>query len=140
MVVGLGIGVVFLLGMVAAAGYALRVLPAGARVPLNPGAPEYSVWLSRWAGLGAWVGIGAVVFAAVSSLTLTGVSANWSPSFRAMALPAAMLVLLAAEAGAVITARKALDPVPPASAGDADPEPANAPEPAGAPDASASGG
>lgn len=107
MVVSVVVGSLFLLGMVAAAGYALRVLPAGARVPLNAGVPEHSLWLSRRAGLASWLGLGAVVFAAVAWLTVSGVSAGWnSQALREVLLPAVMLVLLAAETGAVITARR----------------------------------
>jgi hypothetical protein len=52
----LAIGGVLLIGMVAVAGYAAAVLPPDARVPLHAGAPEYSVWLSKRAGLAAWLG------------------------------------------------------------------------------------
>jgi len=100
------VGGLLLLCMVGAAGYALRALPAGARVPLNAGVPEYSVWLSRRAGLAAWLGFGAVAYAAFAALTVSAVAANWSPSVRAVLLPCVMLVVLAAETGAVITARR----------------------------------
>jgi hypothetical protein len=103
------IGGVFLAGMVAAAGYAARVLPVGARVPLNPGVPEFSLWLPKPAGLAAWLGAGAVTFAAFAWLTLSGLSANWSTSMRVVLLPGVMMVVLAAEAGAVITARQRAD-------------------------------
>lgn len=106
MVVAVVIGGLFLVGMIGAAGYAIRVLPAGARVPLNAGMPEHSVWLSRWAGLGAWLGIGAVAYAIFAALTVSGIAANWSPSVRTVLLPCVMLVVLAAETGAVITARQ----------------------------------
>jgi hypothetical protein len=100
------LGGLFLLGMVAAAGYAIRMLPAGARVPLNVGVPEYSIWLSRLAGLAAWLGIGVAVYAALAALTVSGVAANWASSVRLLLLPCVMLVMLAAETGAVITARQ----------------------------------
>lgn len=106
MVAAVAIGGLFLVCMIVAAGYAIRVLPAGARVPLNAGVPECSVWLSRRAGLGAWLGIGVVVYAVVATLTVSGIAGNWVPSMRAMLLPCVMLVLLAAETGAVITARQ----------------------------------
>ncbi len=106
MVAALVIGGVFLLGMAAAAGYAARTLPAGARVPLNAGMPEHSVWLSKPAGLAAWLGIGAAAFAAFAALTLNGVSANWAQSIRVVLLPSVMLVLLAAQTGALIVARR----------------------------------
>jgi hypothetical protein len=100
------IGGVFLLGMVAAAGYAAWVLPAGARVPLNAGVPEYSVWLPKPAALAAWLGAGVVTFAAFAALTLNGLAADWAFSLRVVLLPCAMLLVLAAEAGAVILARQ----------------------------------
>jgi anti-sigma factor RsiW len=92
--------------MACVAGYAARTLPAGARVPLNAGVPEYSLWLSRRAGLAAWLGTGAVAYAVLASLTGSGIAANWSPSVRAVLLPAVMLVVLAAETGAVVAARR----------------------------------
>jgi hypothetical protein len=95
---------VFLLGMVAVAGYAARTLPAGVRVPLNAGMPEHSLWLPKPAGLAAWLGTGVVTFAAFAALTLSGLAANWATSLRVVLLPCAMLVVLAAEAGAVISA------------------------------------
>jgi len=105
-VAALTIGAVLLLAMVAAAAYAIRTLPAGARVPLNAGMPEYSVWLPKPAGLAAWLGIGAVAFAAFAALTAGGLAANWAQSLRVVLLPGVMLVVLAAEAGAVIVARR----------------------------------
>lgn len=106
MVVAIGGGGLLLAGMIALAGYAIRTLPADARVPLNVGLPERSAWLSRRAGLGAWLGIGAAAYAALAWLTVSGASANWLPAVRAMLLPCVMLVVAAAQAGAVITARK----------------------------------
>lgn len=113
MVAAVVIGGVFLLGMVAAAVYAARTLPADARVPLNAGMPEYSVWLSKRAGLAAWLGVGVAAFAALAALTLNSLADNWAQSMRVVLLPGVMLVVLAAEAGAVIVARRAADqPVP----------------------------
>jgi hypothetical protein len=107
------IGGVVLLGMVAAAAYAARTLPADARVPLNAGMPEYSVWLSKSAGLAAWLGVGVAAFAAFAALTLNSLADNWAQSLRVVLLPGVMVVVLAAEAGAVIVARRAADqPVP----------------------------
>ena len=100
------IGGVFLLAMVAAAGYAMRTLPADAGVPLHAGAPEYSVWLSKYAGLAAWLGIGAAAFAVFASLTVSGIASNWSSSVRVVLLPSVMCVALAAEAAAIISARR----------------------------------
>jgi anti-sigma factor RsiW len=98
-------GGALLLAMVATAGYAARALPPGARVPLNAGMPEHSVWLPRLAGLAAWLGVGAAAFAALAALTLSGLAANWAQSLRVVLLPGVMTVVLAAEAGAVIVAR-----------------------------------
>ena len=100
------IGAVFLLGMVAAAGYAAWMLPPGARVPLNAGVPEYSVWLSKPVGLAAWLGVGVAAFAAVGALTLSGLAANWEQSTRFVLLPGVMMVVLAGEASALIVARR----------------------------------
>lgn len=100
------IGGVLLAGMIAAAGYAIRTLPADARVPLHAGAPEYSVWLSKRAGLAVWLGIGAAAFAVVASVTVSRVADNWSPSLRLVLLPSVMCVALAAEAAAIITSRR----------------------------------
>lgn len=107
MVAALVIGGVLLLGMVATAGYAIRALPPGATVPLHAGTPEYSLWLSKRAGLAAWLGIGAAAFAVVASVTMSRLADNWSPSLRVVLLPSVMGVALAAEAAAVISARRA---------------------------------
>jgi hypothetical protein len=131
--VALVIGGVFLIGMVVAAGYAITALPADARVPLHAGAPEYSVWLSKLAGLAAWLAVGAVAFAVFASLTLSGLAANWAASVRVVLLPSVMCVALAAEAAAIITARRrCADQQPAEAAVPAEPaEPAVAGEPAG---------
>lgn len=105
MVAALVIGGVLLLGMVAVAGYAVRALPAGASVPLHAGAPEYSVWLAKRAGLAAWLGIGVAAFAIFAGLTVSGIAGNWAPSVRVVLLPSVMCVVLAAEAAAIISAR-----------------------------------
>ena len=103
------IGGLFLAGMVATAGYAAWTLPAGARVPLNAGVPEFSLWLPKLAGLAAWLGAGVVTFAVVASVTLNGHAATWASSLRVVLLPCAMMIVLAAEAGAVISARQRAD-------------------------------
>ncbi|MGH3208582.1 MAG: hypothetical protein ACRDNO_12560 [Trebonia sp.] len=100
------IGGVFLLGMAVVAGYAARALPAGARVPLNAGVPEYSFWLRKPAGLAAWLAVGVVTFAVFALVTLNSLAADWATSLRVVLLPGVMLVVLAAEAGAVIVARR----------------------------------
>jgi hypothetical protein len=129
------IGGVFLTGMVAAAGYAAWKLPAGALVPVNPGMPEFSWWLPKPAGLAAWLGAGAVTFAAAAWMTLGGPAANWAASLRVVLLPCAMMVLLAAEAGAVISARQQADDRALAAVPVAEP----ASEAAGAPTSEAAG-
>jgi hypothetical protein len=106
LVAALVIGGVLLLGMVAAAGYAIRALPPGAVVPLHAGAPERSVWLSKRAGLAAWLAIGAAAFAVVAAVTASGIADKWSPSLRVVLLPSVMCVALAAEAAAIISARR----------------------------------
>jgi hypothetical protein len=108
------IGGLLLLGMAVAAGYAARNLPADARVPLNAGVPEHSIWLSKPAGLAAWVGVGLAVFAVFGLLTLSRLADGWAHSVRVVLLPGVMMVVLAAEAGAVIVARRCA-PAPPAS-------------------------
>jgi hypothetical protein len=124
------IGCVFLAGMVATAGYAARTLPSGARVPLNPGIPEFSLWLPKLAGLVAWLGAGVVTFAAFASVTLSGPAAAWASSLRVVLLPCAMMIVLAAEAGAVISARQRANDRVPAAMPVAEPEAAaeSAPE------------
>ena len=87
MIAAVVIGGMFLAGMAAAAGYAVWALPAGARVPLNPGVPELSLWLPKPAGLAAWLGAGVVTFAAFAWLTLSGLSADWATSVRVVLLP-----------------------------------------------------
>ena len=106
MVAAVVVGGVFLLGMVAAAGYAARTLPSGARVPLNAGVPEHSLWLAKPAGLAAWLGAGVAAFAAAALVTQSGLTASWASSLRVVLLPCVMMLVLAAQTGAVITARQ----------------------------------
>jgi hypothetical protein len=103
----LAISGVLLLAMVVMAGYAVVSLPSGARVPVNAGMPEHSLWLAKPAGLAVWLAAGAVAFAALSWLALSGVATNWVTSMRVTLAPAVLFVVLAGEAGAVITARQA---------------------------------
>ena len=113
MIASVVIGGLLMLSMVAVAWYAARALPAGARVPLNVGVPEYSVWLPKAVGLAVWLLAGAVTFTAVAAVTLDSRAAVWATSLRVVLLPCAMLVVLAAQAGAVIVARRsALGPLP----------------------------
>jgi len=99
------IGGLLLAGMVAAAGYAVVRLPGDARVPLHAGSPEYSLWLSKRAGLSVWLAAGAVAFAVLAWVCLSRAAANWATSMRVTLLPAVMCVALAAEVAAIILAR-----------------------------------
>ena len=108
------IGGLFLVGMAVAAGYAARTLPADARVPLNAGVPEHSIWLSKPVGLAAWLGVGLAAFAVFALLTVSSFADRWAHSVRLVLLPGVMMVVLAAEAGAVIVARRSAE-APPAS-------------------------
>ncbi|HUN35337.1 MAG TPA: hypothetical protein VMU95_25325, partial [Trebonia sp.] len=81
------IGGLLMLSMVAVAWYAARALPAGARVPLNVGVPEYSVWLPKAVGLAVWLLAGAVTFTAVAAVTLDSRAAVWATSLRVVLLP-----------------------------------------------------
>lgn len=105
MIASLVISGLLMLAMIVAAGWAVVRLPGDARVPLHAGSPEYAVWLSKRAGLTVWLAAGAVAFAALAWLTLGKVAANWATSMRVTLLPAVMLVALAAEVAAVISAR-----------------------------------
>jgi hypothetical protein len=104
-VTALVLGAILLAGMLITAGYAMKTLPRDAQVPVNAGVPEASVWLSRVAGLAAWLGAGVVVYVIAGAITVSGVGAAWFPSVRMSLLPAVMFILLAGEVGAVITAR-----------------------------------
>src|SRR5262249_7133383 len=93
--------------MVVATGYAAVRLPGTARVPLHAGTPEYGIWLSKRAGLSAWLGAGAAAFALLTWLSLSRMAATWASSMRMTLLPAVMCVALAAEVAAIIMARRA---------------------------------
>jgi hypothetical protein len=96
----------FLLAMVAATVYGAVTLPAGARVPLHAGAPEYSFWLPKPVGLAIWLAVGALGFAMPGLLSASSVAANWASSVRVTLTPAVMCVVLACQAAALISARK----------------------------------
>jgi hypothetical protein len=123
LIASLVISGLLMLGMVTAAGYAVARLPGDARVPLHAGTPEYAVWLSKRAGLSAWLAAGAVAFAALAWLTLSQAAANWAASMRVTLLPAVMFVALAAEVAAIISARTSVD-----AAGDPEVPPESEPE------------
>ncbi len=106
MIASLAIGGVLLAAMIVAAGYAIRTLPPGAGVPLHAGAPEYSLWLPKRAGLAAWLGIGAAAFAVAASVTVSGLASDWATSVRVVLVPSVMCVVFAAEAAAIITSRR----------------------------------
>ena len=108
MIASLVVGGLLLTGMVVATWYAAVRLPGDARVPLHAGSLEYSLWLSKRAGLAAWLAAGAAVFAALAWLTLSQAAANWAASMRVTLLPAVMCVALAAEVAAIILARRAV--------------------------------
>jgi hypothetical protein len=109
LIASLVISGLLMLAMIVAAGWAVMRLPGDARVPLHAGSPEYSLWLSKRAGLSVWLAAGAVAFAALAWLTLGQVAANWATSMRVTLLPAVMLVALAAEVAAIISARTPVD-------------------------------
>jgi hypothetical protein len=104
------IGGVLLAAMFGAAGYAIRALPPDAGVPLQAGAPEYSLWLSKRAGLAAWLGIGAAAFAITAAVTASDLASDWATSVRVVLLPSVMCVAFAAEAGAIITSLRRCAP------------------------------
>lgn len=108
MIASLAVSGVLLAGMVAAAWYAAVGLPKGARVPLHAGTPEHSVWLPKPAGLAVWLAAGALAFAVLTSLTRSQAAANWATSMRATLPPAVLLVILAGEVAAIISARQAV--------------------------------
>ena len=108
MIASLAIGGVLLAGMIVATGYAAVRLPGTARVPLHAGMPEYRIWLSKRAGLSAWLAAGAAAFALLTWLSLSRMAANWASSMRMTLLPAVMCVALAAEVAAIIMARQAV--------------------------------
>lgn len=105
MIASLVLGGLLLTGMIVATWYAAVRLPGSARVPLHAGTPEYSLWLSKRAGLSVWLAAGAVAFTALAWLTLSRAAQNWVVSMRVTLLPAVMFVALAAEVAAIILAR-----------------------------------
>jgi hypothetical protein len=106
LIASLTIGGVLLAGMIVATGYAAVRLPGTARVPLHAGVLEYRIWLSKRAGLSAWLAAGAAVFWLLAWLSLSRMAANWASSMRVTLLPAVMCVALAAEVAAIIMARQ----------------------------------
>ena len=107
MTASLVISGVLLLAMAVTAAYGVVSLPRGARVPVNAGIPERSLWLSKPAGLAVWLVAGALAFTALAWLTRSDLAANWATSMRVTLAPAALCVVLAGEAAAIITARQA---------------------------------
>jgi len=92
------IGGMLLLAIVAASGWGAVVLPADARIAVHYGSENHQYLVSKRAGLLIWPALGGIV---ASSL-----AAGWVPGVRDVLVPAVLVVVLAFQAGALITARR----------------------------------
>lgn len=99
-------GGVLLLAMVAASARSAVRLPADARIPVHYGSPERCYLASKRAGLLIWPAIGAVLFGALVGVAGSGLASDWVPGLRATLAPAALVVALGFQAGALVLARR----------------------------------
>lgn len=106
MLASLIIGGVLLLAIVAASGWGAVVLPAGARIAVHYGSENHQFLVSKRAGLLIWPVLGVLLYGALGGIARSGLAAGWVPGFRDVLVPAVMVVVLAFQAGALITARR----------------------------------
>ncbi len=95
---------VLLLAMVVASGRAAVVLPAQARIAIHCGSVEHCYLASKRAGLVIWPVVGTFCYGVVGGIAASALAASWVPGVRDVLAPAVMCVLLAFQAGALVTA------------------------------------
>ncbi len=106
MLASLIIGGVLLLAIVAASGWGAVVLPADARVAVHYGSENHQYLVSKRAGLLIWPALGVIVYGALGEIIASSLAAGWVPGVRDVLVPAVLVVVLAFQAGALITARR----------------------------------
>ncbi|MGH3419248.1 MAG: hypothetical protein ACRDOD_06600 [Streptosporangiaceae bacterium] len=92
----------FALAMIVAAARAAVVLPAGARIPLHVGSVERCLEVPKRAGLVIWPAAGLTVAGVLGGIAASSLAAGWVPGVRYVLAPAATVVLLAFEVGALL--------------------------------------
>jgi hypothetical protein len=107
MTAGLVIGGVALLAMIAVARYGSVALPPDARIPVHWGG-SYGNFVSKRTGLITWPAVAALIYGMLAFAgQLKPSHGNKSGDIIAyIALPVVMCILLAAQAGAIMTARR----------------------------------
>ena len=98
LLVGVMIGISF---------YGTRILPPDARIPLHYGLGGYGNFASRKTGLVVWPAAGAVIFALMVGVSQGVIKPNHGSNATAVIiLPIALVVLVAAQWGAISRARR----------------------------------
>ena len=100
------IGGVLLLAIVAASGWGAVVLPADARIAVHYGSENHQYLVSKRAGLLIWPALGVILYGALGGIVASSLAAGWVPGVRDVLVPAVLVVLLAFQVGALITARR----------------------------------
>jgi hypothetical protein len=100
------IGGVLLLAIVAASGWGAVVLPADARIAVHYGSENHQYLVSKRAGLFIWPALDVILYGALGGIIASRLAVGWVPGFRDVLVPAVMVVVLAFQAGALITARR----------------------------------
>ena len=116
MLASLIIGGMLLLAIVAASGWGAVVLPADARIAVHYGSENHQFMVAKRAGLLIWPALGLIVYGALGGIVASHLAAGWVPGVRDVLVPAVLVVVLAFQAGALITARRLF--VTPAGRGD----------------------
>ena len=106
MLASLIIGGMLLLAIVAASGWGAVVLPADARIAVHYGSENHQYLVSKRAGLLIWPALGVILYGALGGIVASSLAAGWVPGVRDVLVPAVLVVVLAFQAGALITARR----------------------------------
>jgi hypothetical protein len=100
------IGGALLLAIVAASGWGAVVLPADARIAVHYGSENHQYLVSKRAGLLIWPALGVILYGALGGIIGSSLAAGWVAGVRDVLVPAVLVVVLAFQAGALITARR----------------------------------
>jgi hypothetical protein len=100
------IGGMLLLAIMAASGWGAAVLPPDARIAVHYGSENHQFMVDKRAGLLIWPALGVIVYGALGGIAASRLAAGWVPGVRDVLVPAVLVVVLAFQVGALITARR----------------------------------
>ena len=109
--VGLTIGGLLVLAMIAVSARGWRTLPPDARVPIHHGLRGYGNYLSKTAGLVTWPAAGIVIYGLYVGVFAEGLATHYrGTGVPLVFLPIVLVVLIAVQIGAIHAAGKSSGP------------------------------